>query len=104
MLPLKAPLPTAMYLPFQPVSGNQTSILMSESLDGLSVAATRQNAGSSPNGAPSPLAPGGVNVPAGTACASVIVAAGTTSAVSLSHAVATSDDCPERTAPSRKTL
>jgi hypothetical protein len=40
--PLKAPLPTAWNLPFQPVAGSHTSILMSESLVGVSVAATRQ--------------------------------------------------------------
>ena len=44
--PLNAPLPTAWNLPFHPDAGNQTSILMSESLVGFSVAATRQNAGS----------------------------------------------------------
>ena len=46
MLPFKPPLPTAWNLPFQPAAGSQTSILMSESLVGVSVAATRQNAGS----------------------------------------------------------
>ena len=43
--PCHAPLPTAWNLPFQPEMGNHTSILMSESLEGVSVAATRQNAG-----------------------------------------------------------
>ena len=37
-----------------PTAGSQTSILMSESADGLSVAATRQNAGRSVNCAPPP--------------------------------------------------
>jgi hypothetical protein len=45
MLPLQPPLPVAWNLPFQPDAGNQTSILMSDSADGLRVAATRQNAG-----------------------------------------------------------
>src|SRR6266566_2767458 len=44
--PLNAPLPTAWNLPFQPDAGNQTSILMSESLLGVIVADTRQNDGS----------------------------------------------------------
>ena len=49
MLPFQPPLPTARNLPFQPDAGSQTSILMSESAVGLSVAATRQNAGRSAN-------------------------------------------------------
>jgi hypothetical protein len=40
-------LPTAWNLPFQPDAGSHTSILMSESLDGLLVIATRQKAGRS---------------------------------------------------------
>ena len=46
MVPAHPPLPTAWNFPFQPDAGSQTSILMSESPDGVSVAATRQNAGS----------------------------------------------------------
>src|SRR5581483_786872 len=42
MAPLQPPLPTDSSLPFQPDSGIQTSILTSESVVGLSVAATRQ--------------------------------------------------------------
>ena len=49
MLPAHPPLPTAWNFPFHPDAGSQTSILMSESLDGVSVAATRQNAGSVAN-------------------------------------------------------
>ena len=49
MLPFQPPLPIAWNLPFQPAAGSHTSILMSESADGLSVAATRQNAGRSVN-------------------------------------------------------
>jgi hypothetical protein len=41
------PLLTAWNFPFQPEAGSQTSIWMSVSLVDLSVAATRQNAGSS---------------------------------------------------------
>src|SRR2546427_5095249 len=78
MLPAHAPLPTASSLPFQPDEGSQTSILMSESLDGVSVAATRQNDGSAANGfAPRPPRGfGGVNCPAPTVCASVIATCG----------------------------
>ena len=43
--PAQPPLPTAWNLPFQSAAGSQTSTLMSESLVGLSVAATRQNSG-----------------------------------------------------------
>jgi hypothetical protein len=65
MLPFHPPLPVAWNLPFHPEEGSQTSILMSESGDGLSVAATRQNAGRSVNCAPPPRPPpcGGVNAP-----------------------------------------
>src|SRR5262249_44168205 len=82
--PLNAPLPTAWYLPFQPDTGIHTSILTSESLVGRSVAATRQNAGSAraPRAAASS---GGVNPPASTSRASVIVAVGMASADSLSQ-------------------
>jgi hypothetical protein len=45
--PAQPPLPTACSFLFQRSgSGSQISTLMSESLDGVSVAATRQNAGS----------------------------------------------------------
>src|SRR6185436_5902197 len=79
MAPLNAPFPTAWSLPFQLAAGSQTSILMSESLDGFNVAATRQNAGrvlaaSPPR--PPPRAPGWVKPPAGTACARVMVVFG----------------------------
>src|SRR5580765_4806845 len=71
-LPSQAPLPTACSFPFQPDAGIQTSILMSESLDGVSVAATRQKAGRFANGLPPrPARPLGiVNCPAATVCAS----------------------------------
>src|SRR5262245_50226959 len=42
MTPAQPPPPTASYLPFHPDTGSQSSILISESLDGVSVAATRQ--------------------------------------------------------------
>src|SRR5271165_1927799 len=44
-LPGKAAVPTPSNFPFQPEAGIQTSILMSESLVGFNLAATRQNAG-----------------------------------------------------------
>src|SRR5580700_11100332 len=75
--PLKAPLPTAWNLPFQPDAGSQTSILISESLVGVSVAATRQNAGSAVKSPDSPWV-SGVNAPAGTGSATVMVACGST--------------------------
>src|SRR5882672_12141314 len=101
MVPAHPPLPTAWNLPFHVVlSGSQTSILMSESLVGVSVAVTRQNDGSMayglfwlpprpapprPAAAPRPPArapgapsraagagaAGGVNAPAATVCAEV---------------------------------
>src|SRR5688500_5611936 len=87
MLPLKAPLPTAWYLPFQPDAGIQTSILMSESLEGFSVTATRQNGCSFAAAFPpwaAPL-PGCVNPPAATDWASVMVAFGSVRDESASH-------------------
>ena len=66
MVPFQPPLPTASSLPFQPVAGSHTSILMSESDDGRSVAVTRQYSGRSFAAPP----------PAGTSCADVIDASG----------------------------
>src|SRR5438046_2705092 len=91
MVPAHPPLPTAWNLPFQPDAGIQTSILMSESLVGFSVAATRQNAGSALNAAPGPRPPraaGGVNSPAPTGCASVMVVSGNASDARLSQVAA----------------
>src|SRR6476661_4073173 len=65
MVPAHPPLPTACSLLFQPEEGSQTSILMSESLDGVSVALTRQKADNCANAldpAPPRLA-GGANAP-----------------------------------------
>src|SRR4051812_33620682 len=45
MAPLQPPFPTAWNFPFHVAAGIHTSILISESLVGLSVAATRQTAG-----------------------------------------------------------
>src|SRR3954464_7089484 len=84
MAPDQPPLPTARNFRFQSAAGSQTSILMSESPDGVSVAATRQNAGSSAYaravaGGPSPDGRGGANAPAATDSAVVIVAFGSLS-------------------------
>ena len=73
MVPAQPPLPTAWNLPFQPANGIHTSILMSESVDGLIVAATRQNAGRGVNVVTGPAALGGLNAPAPTRCAAVTV-------------------------------
>src|SRR5262245_12624762 len=92
--PLNPPLPTAMNFPFHPDAGIQTSILMSESLDGVSRAATRQNAGrrfriSALNGPGAPGCAGGCgNCPAATACAIVIVVFGRVRLARLSHVAA----------------
>src|SRR5882757_5505991 len=88
MLPAHAPLPTACSLPFHACAGSHTSILMSESLDGVSVAATRQNAGRLANGftaARPPRAGGAGNCPAATVCASVTAACGPENVDRLSH-------------------
>src|SRR5690242_1137547 len=77
--PLNAPLPTARNLPFQFSSGSHSSILMSESVDGVSVAATRHSAGKAGEAA-EPLAAIG--------CAAVSVTLTRASAVSRSHATA----------------
>src|SRR5215510_2307674 len=101
IVPAHPPLPTAWNLPFHvELSGSQTSILMSESLDGVNVAATLQKAGSAEYGfgwlapRPPPRAPparapprpgapsraatagaaGGVNAPAATSCADITCA------------------------------
>src|SRR5215510_1497246 len=64
--PAHPPFPTASNLPFQPDAGSQTSILMSESLVGVSVAVTRQNAGKFANGFVPPRPAGCVKAPAAT--------------------------------------
>src|SRR5262245_3700492 len=64
MVPAQPPLPTASNLPFQPDAGSQISTLMSESLVGISVAVTRQNAGRVAYGLAPPPRPGCTNAPA----------------------------------------
>src|SRR5688572_10575904 len=101
MVPLKAPLPTARYFPFQFAAGIQSSILMSESLEGRSVAATRQNAGSARGRSAS--VPGGVNGPAGRASASVIAVFGSASIATSAQEPAAARAGTGRTAASRTT-
>src|SRR5437762_10996488 len=72
MVPAQPPLPTASNFPFQSAAGSQTSILMSDSDEGASVAVTRQKVGSWPNCGAAGLVPGRVNAPACTMWARVI--------------------------------
>src|SRR5207249_8516304 len=92
MTPAQPPFPTAWYLPFQFDNGSHTSTLISESLDGFSVAATRQNAGSCLKAtfccaAPRPAA-GSENCPAATVSANVIVVFSSETDFRLSHVAA----------------
>ena len=69
--------------PFQPDAGSHTSILISESLVGVSVAATRQNSGSlakTGSGPDDPCVPGGTNAPGAICWAIVTFAFGNVSA------------------------
>src|SRR6185503_17105174 len=90
MVPAQAPLPTDCRLRFHPLSGSQTSILISESLTGVMVAATRQNAARFRNADPCwpfpPARSGGVKAPAATGSAMVMVVLLSFRAVRLSHA------------------
>src|SRR4029077_10334544 len=89
MDPANPPLPSPRYLPFHPASGSHTSILISESLAGLSVAVTRQNAGRFLVAAAGmPKVGGGTNAPASTGCAKVIVVSGSFNAARLSQVAA----------------
>src|SRR5262249_28932071 len=83
MVPAQPPLPTAWNLPFHATAGSQTSILMSESGEGVSLAATRQNAGNWLNCGTG--GPGRLNPPAGTIRARVIDAFGSAREDKLSH-------------------
>src|SRR5580700_8382271 len=97
MLPAHAPLPTDSSFPFQ-AAGIQTSILISESPVGFSVAATRHRAGRLPKfGAGKPgnvgTAPlGNVSWPAGTDSARVTVACEKAFLVRLSQVPAAATD------------
>src|SRR5215472_17321810 len=94
MAPAQPPLPTARNLPSHASAGSQTSILMSESGEGVSVAATRQKVGNWLNcGAAGPV-PGRVNAPAGTGWAKVIEVYGSARDNRLSHDDAALRACP----------
>src|SRR5262249_29582129 len=91
------PLPVPRNFPFQfAATGIHSSILMSESLDGFSVAWIRQSAGRFANWLPPralappwpPLPDGGVSAPGATFCASVIVVFRRDSLARSSQAVA----------------
>src|SRR5262249_3451831 len=89
--PPRPPLPVPRNLPFQLVAtGIHSSILMSESLEGLSVAWIRQKAGRFENGLPGgpPLTGGGVKAPAATFSARVIIVLGRDTLARSSQAVA----------------
>src|SRR5580692_8198032 len=93
MTPAHPPLPTAWNFPFHPAAGSQTSTLMSESSLGFKVAAMRQKAGRSLKstagaGVPPNVLPGGVNSPAATDWASVMVVFGRASEARLSQEAA----------------
>src|SRR5690242_16750350 len=92
MVPAHAPLPTDCRFPFHRFSGapsgSHTSILISESATGASVAATRQNAGRLRNDCgclPLGAGRGEVNAPAATVSAMVMVVFFSFRAVRLSH-------------------
>src|SRR5438270_11266766 len=89
MYPAKPPLPWPRYLPFQPVSGSQTSISMAESFAGLMVACTRQKAGRFfPENSDSLSRAGGTKAPAATCSADVMVVSGSLSVARLSQLAA----------------
>src|SRR5258705_3604354 len=91
MEPAHAPLPTSWNLPFHPLSGSQTSLLISESDEGVSVSSRWQNAGRLviAFGASAPGAAGGVNCPLVTARAAVTFAfISFSDAASVSHVAA----------------
>src|ERR1700730_15813929 len=94
MTPAESPLPTAWYFPFHPASGNHTSALMSESVVGVIVSRTRQNARGALNGA----------APAGTISVLVILAAGIASPARLSHEVSARARPGTDNSASRRTL
>src|SRR5262249_6389431 len=93
MVPAQPPLPTAWNLPFHAWAGSQTSILISESEEGVSVAATRQNAGNWLNCGSAGPVPGRLNPPAGTSWAKAIEVFGSARDDKLSHDALASRAC-----------
>src|SRR5262245_24369343 len=95
MAPAKPPFPGTTNLPFhEGAAGIHSSILMSESLEGLSVAVTRQNAGRPANWVGPRRRPvgGGTYAPAATVSAAVIVVLESESDRRLSHVAAPAGD------------
>src|ERR1700733_13038420 len=90
MDPDQPPLPTPWNLPFQPSTGSQTSILMSESLLGRRVAATRQKAGRLLGETGDGMNPPGgmANARAATGWATVMVVSGSARDARLSQVAA----------------
>src|SRR5688572_8751926 len=94
MVPAQPPLPTAWNLPFHATAGSHTSILMSESEEGVCVATTRQKAGNWLNCGTAGPVPGRLNPPAGTIWAKVIDVFGSDRDDKLSHDAAAACACP----------
>src|SRR5208282_1977635 len=108
MTPAQPPLPTDWSLPFHPDAGSHTSILTSESLEGVKVAVTRQNAGRWPNSsaescppASAPAGAGGAKVPAATLVADTIFVSGSERLATLSHDAAAAVEALNVTVASR---
>src|SRR5258708_33829904 len=90
MEPLQPPLPLASYFLFQFDAGSHSSTWMSESVEGLMVMATRQNAGrfANPPPLPLPFAALSVNSPAPIDWAMVMVVSCSLSVERLSQVAA----------------
>src|SRR5713226_1893180 len=102
MMPWNPPPPVPRNRPFHVVSGNHTSILIEESEAGVSVAVTRQNAGS-PVSVVGGLDPGITKAPVVLSTADVIVVCSRASDCRLVHGVATAGVLAIATEPSRLT-
>src|SRR5690348_719505 len=99
MVPARPPLPTPLYLPFQLVSGSQTSNLMSLSLVGRMLPATRQKSG---RPVIARVLPGGVKLPPVTGWAKVITVCGSARLARLAQSVAASAGALTAVVPSSK--
>ena len=104
MTPAQPPFPTDWSLLFHPDAGSQTSILISESLEGVRVAVTRQNEGRWAKGeaegcaaGSARTATGGVKAPAATSAADVICVCGSERWDRLSHDAAIAVEAPNVT-------
>jgi hypothetical protein len=108
MTPAQPPLPTDWSFPFHREVGSHTSILISESLEGVNVAVTLQKAGRPPNcategGPPASVPPGagGTKAPASMSVADVIFVSGSERLPRLSHDVAAAVEALNVTIASR---